>query len=62
MGCHSVVRAIPYGHASVSGQVFNVSLGKAAELDAVIHAAENASRCPQWTHHAHLRAIGMKGE
>ena len=53
-------QAIPYRHASVGGQIFNVSLGKAAELDAVIHAAENASGVLNGLLLAHLRAVGIK--
>ena len=48
-------QAVPHGHAGLSGKLLDVVLGKAAELDAVIHAAENAGGVLDGLLLAHLR-------
>ena len=48
-------QAVPHGHAGLSSELLDVVLGKAAELDAVIHATENAGGVLDGLLLAHLR-------
>ena len=53
-------QAIPHGHARLCGKLLNVCLGKAAELNAVVHAAEHARGVLDGLLLAHLRARGIQ--
>ena len=53
-------QTVPHGHAGVLGQILHVGLGEAAELDAVVEAAEHAGGVLDGLLLAHLGAARIK--
>ena len=53
-------QTVPHRHAGVLGQILHVGLGEAAELDAVVEAAEHAGGVLDGLLLAHLGAARIK--
>ena len=55
-----VGEAVPHRHAGLGGELLDVLLGEATELDAVVHAAEHAGGVLDGLLLAHLRAARIE--